>query len=191
MHELFGQSELIVRGTIEEVKDKTFLLGEFEVLHGPNPDKPLEIKRFIDWSGNSRWSGYRVGQEVLLFLAGPEDASNADSPPWNIRGYGGEGEMPVEHGFVYLHGLFLEGFQRQRFTVQHGTLDGYRFHLDAFLAALKGYNRCFRFAEGPQTERSPSIVQQCDDETLAIFCRQSALNRYLVELTLQDIQTRS
>lgn len=185
LHELFAGSDLIVLGTITEVREKTFLLGDDEVSSGPSLERPLEVKRFVDWSGNSRWSEYRVGQEVLLFLARSGGEPHDSPRPWKIRGYGGEGEMPVEDGFIYCHGLFLEGFERQRFRVQHGILDGYRFHVDEFLAALKGYNRCFRFAEKPNTGRPPSLVQQCDDETLAIFQEQSPLNRYLVEQTLQ------
>lgn len=185
LQELFAASDLTVLGTIEEVREKTFLLGEYEVLSGPSPDRPLEVKRFINWSGNSRWSGYREGQAVLLFLTRPGGEPHDSPHPWRIRGYGGEGEMPVEDGFIYCHGLFLEGFSRQRFRVQHGNLDGYRFAEDDFLAALKGYHRCFRSAGNGSKGHPPSIVQQCDDETLATYRKQSPLNRYLVEQTLE------
>ena len=184
LHELFLGSDIIVLGAIEEVRDDTFLLEDYEVLSGPDPDRALEVKRFVDWSGNSRWNEYRAGQKVLLFLTRPGDELKDGPRPWKIRGYGGEGEMPVEDGFIYCHGLFLEGFSKQRFRVQQGTLDGYRFHLDDFLSALKGYNSCFQFDEGPNKRHPKSIVQQCDDETLANYRKQSPLHHYLLEQTL-------
>jgi hypothetical protein len=143
----------------------------------------LEVKRFIDWSGNARWTGYRAGQEVLLFLTRPDDEPANDPRGWKILGYGGEGEMPVEHGFIYCHGLFLKGFDRERFRVQHGRLDGYRFRSDEFLAAVKGYRRCFRLDEEQIKGRPAAIVQACDDKTLTSYRQRSPLNRYLVEGT--------
>jgi hypothetical protein len=179
--ELFAGSDLIALGTIAEVRDTIFELGDFEVLFGPATEGPaLPVERFRDWSGNARWSRYRPGQRVLLFLARPRETASGATPPWRIRGAGGEGEMPVEDGHVYLQGLFLEGFERQTFAVQQGRLQGYRFALDDFLAALNGYNRCFRAGEAGG-ERRTCLRPVCDAQALQLYRAHSPLQRYLVD----------
>jgi hypothetical protein len=179
--ELFAGSDLVALGTIAAVDESTFLVKDYNVLFGAAPSAPLMVKRFRDWSGNARWAPYRVGQKVLLFLAAAGDKAPAGEPVWRIRGRGGEGEMPVEDGFVYCQGLYLEGFARRTHDVQQGALQGYRFVLEDFLSALQGYNRCYRLSVQECKRRTVSIQRVCDGQALERYRERSPLQRYLVE----------
>lgn len=187
LYELIGGSNLIVLGTIAKVQEHTFFLEDYRVVFGPTRDRPLEVKRFIDWTGNSRWTGYRAGQTVLLFLIEPADKVNDKSHHWRIRGAGGEGEMPVEEGSIYCHGLFLKDFNQQNFRVQQGILHGYRFDLDTFLSSLKGYKRCFSVEGAPGGGKPLTMLRVCDDAALESFQQESALHRYLVKVSLEKM----
>lgn len=188
LHELIGGSDIIVLGKIAKVQEHTFFLEDYQIVFGPTRDGPLEVKRFVDWSGNTRWTDYRSGQMVLLFLIEHTDKVNNKSHHWQTRGAGGEGEMPVEQGFVYCHGLFLKGFNQQKFRVQQGTLHGYRFDFGTFLSALEGYKRCFSFEGVHRLEGRPlTMLRVCDDDALETYQRESTLHRYLVKVSLEKM----
>jgi phage-related protein len=188
LYELIGGSEIIVLGTIAKVQEHTFLLEDFRVVFGSTRDEPLEVKRFVDWSGNARWTDYRSGQMVLLFLIEPTDKVNNENHHWQIRGAGGEGEMPVEEDFIYCHGLYLKGFNQHKFRVQQGTLHGYQFDFDTFLSALEGYKHCFSLEGVPGAGgRSLTMLRVCDDVALESYQRKSMLHRYLVKVSLEKM----
>lgn len=181
--ELIGETELIVLGTISEVRENTFVLEDYDVVVGAHSDGPLEVKRFVDWSGASRWMKYRVGQTMLLFLVAPEAGAKGKIEPWRIRGIGGEGEMPVAGGFIYIQGPLLRRSDIQKYVVDQKTFYGHRFDLKVFISAVKGYKRCFRFVKTEVEKRSRTVLRLCDDETLETYGRESELHCYLVEIT--------
>jgi hypothetical protein len=178
LSELFGGSELIVLGTIESVGDDSFTLRETEVYAGSIGDAPLQVKKYADWTGGRRWSAYRAGQTVLLFLTKTAAEEKVAGEHWRIRGLGGEGEMPIEGGAIFPHGLNLGGFQRQTFDVDGGELYGYRFDLDTFTSALTGYLHCFGSEAAAESIEEPA--GECTDRELATYRATSALHRYLV-----------
>jgi hypothetical protein len=180
--ELFATSDLVALGNIAAVDETTFVVEDYQVLAGAPPEAPLVVKRFRDWSGNARWSPYRAGQRVLLFLTAAESTPSG-KPIWKIRGLGDEGEMPVEDGYVYPQGIYLDGFVQQQYEVQHGRLQGYRFVLEDFLSALHGYNRCYRADVQEGKRRQVTIHQICDAQALQRYRDASPLNRYLVRLS--------
>ncbi len=93
LHELVVGSDLLVRGTIIEVREKTVEVKVLKVIRGSARPKRIEVQRFVDWSGNARWTNYQAGQGVLLFLFKQEGDGG---PSWQILGGGGKGEMPIE-----------------------------------------------------------------------------------------------
>jgi hypothetical protein len=180
---LIGESELIVLGAISEVREKTFVLTDYDVIFGSRDEGPLEVGRFVDWSGASRWTAYRAGQTLLLFLSAPATAGEEGEPqPWRIRGIGAEGEMPVENGLVYTHGPVLGRSGIQKYTVDQGTLYGRRFDLETFVSAITGFKRCFRLVRADDAETNArTFLQLCDDEALDAYRRESELHRELVD----------
>ncbi|EAR22102.1 hypothetical protein [Nitrococcus mobilis] len=187
---LFGGSELIVLGTIEGVGDDSFTLRATEVYAGSIEDAPVEVRKYADWTGGRRWSAYRVGQTVLLFLRKPAADEKAAGDYWQIRGFGGEGEMPIDGGAVFPHGLNLDGFRRQIFKVDSGELYGYRFDLDTFTSALKGYLSCFGSPQQAAAEGIEEPARECADSELASYRATSALHRYLASSRSRDNQVR-
>lgn len=182
--ELIGESEFIVLGTISEVREETVVLEDYDVIFGPRSEGPLEVKRLVDWSGASRWTAYRAGQILLLLLSTPAPAGEEDEPQiWQIRSIGGEGEMPVENGFVYTRGPVIGRSGIQKYTVYQGTLYGHRFDVETFVSAVVGFKRCFRIFRADVETDSRTVLQLCDDETLDAYRRESELHRYLVEAT--------
>lgn len=186
--ELFGGSELIVLGTIESVGDDSFALRATEVYSGSIGDAPVEVGKYADWTGGRRWSAYRAGQTVLLFLRKPAADEKAAGDYWRIRGFGGEGEMPIDGGTVFPHGLNLEGFRRQIFKVDGGELYGYRFDLATFTSALKGYLRCFGSPRQPAAEGIEEPARECADSELTSYRAASALHRYLASSRSGDTE---
>jgi hypothetical protein len=174
--ELFGGSELIVRGEIVRVGDEAFTLQPTAVHAGLVPDGPLQVEKYRDWTGGRRWSAYRTGQDLLLFLeeSSPDGETGGQ---WKIRGLGGEGEMPIEEGTIYPHGLNIDGFERGVYEVDGGELYGYRFDVETFLSALTGYLRCFDAELGPA---AGGRTEECTSDEMAAFETTSPLHRHLV-----------
>lgn len=176
--ELFGGSDLIILGTIESVGKDRFRFSETEVYAGDIGDAPVQVNKYRDWTGGRRWSAYRAGQTVLLFLSKPGE-EDAAGEPWRIRGLGGEGEMPIENGGIFPHGLNLDGFERKTFLVDGGELYGYSFDLETFESALIGYLRCFGSREAA-AEGFEEPARGCSDSELESYRAASPLHRYLV-----------
>ncbi|MCH7725444.1 MAG: hypothetical protein IH991_03020 [Planctomycetes bacterium] len=187
LHELVVGSDLLVRGTIIEVREKTFEVEVLKVIRGRARPKRIEVQRFVDWSGNARWTSYQAGQGVLLFLVKQEGNGG---PSWQVLGAGGEGEMPIEGEFIYCHGTFIQGFKRhQGFAVQGGTLNGYKFELTTFLSAIAGYHRCFKL-KGPLLQRPRILNRTCTEEAIENYRRQSALHRHLIDVSRQQVDPK-
>lgn len=186
--ELFGGSELIVLGTIEGVGDDSFTLRATKVYAGSIGDAPVEVGKYADWTGGRRWSAYRAGQTVLLFLRKPAANEKAAGDYWRIRGFGDEGEMPIDGGAIFPHGLNLEGFRRQIFKVDGDELYGYRFDLDTFTSALKGYLRCFGSPQQAAAKGIEEPARECTDRELASYRARSALHRYLASSRSGDTE---
>src|SRR5690606_35602407 len=109
---LFGESQLIVEGTIDRVDAESFTVRPTEVFAGSIGTAPLRVKKYADWTGGRRWRPYRAGQNVLLFLSKPPTSERAADDHWRIRGLAGEGEMPIADGHVFPHGLYIDRFRR-------------------------------------------------------------------------------
>ncbi|NLD67755.1 MAG: hypothetical protein GX644_02970 [Limnobacter sp.] len=185
---LFGESQLVVEGTIDRVDDESFTVRPVEVFAGSVGSGPLRVKKYADWTGGRRWRPYRPGQNVLLFLSKPPTGERAADDDWRIRGRAGEGEMPIDDGAVFPHGLYIDGFRRQRFEVDGGELYGYRFDRDTFESALEGYLRCL----APSRERAAAAAGRprsgCTDAEIRAYGASSALHRHL--LSSGSVRTR-
>jgi hypothetical protein len=169
---LIGESELIVLGTITEVRPETFVLADYDVVSGPHGEGPLEVRRFVDWSGASRWTAYHVGQTLLVFLSAPAAAGEVgEHQPWQIGGIGGEGEMPVENGSVYVQGPVLHRSGTEKFIVDGEAFYGHRFGVETFVSAVVGFKRCFRVARADVATNARTFSQLCDDEALDHYRR--------------------
>lgn len=187
LHKTISEAELIVLGTISEVRDKTFVVKEAELIDGDGQTSPLEVRKVAEWPGNARWTSYGASQRVLLLLVAQKGEHAGANKPWKIVGFGGEGEFPVQDGFAYVRGPVLEGFEIGEYVVAGAALRAYRFDLETFLSAIEGHRRCFTLVDSEEKGRSDRFKRVCDDAQLADYRSQSALHGYLVDASLKDL----
>jgi hypothetical protein len=131
-------SDVIVRGTIISVSERTFRVRVRRSIAG-NVGRTIEVERFTDWACASRWAPYAVGQEVVLFL-------RADGHRYRIQSAGGEGEMPIVNGVVHVSDAWNElapGATMASHPVYGGQLHGFRLDADELLDAVAAARRCF------------------------------------------------
>jgi len=179
---------MIVEGTISNVAEHSFTLAELRIISEDTKAKSLNIKKYRDWTGGRRWMEYQSGQSLLLFLTKTETSAVTEGCCWEIRGLGGEGEMPVEGDHIYQHGINLKPFQMNRYRIYQREIFGYQFHYQTFLSALNGYQECFSACAKNLGNDSKSIVQTCSDSELIQYQNQSALHQYLAKVSIREIQ---
>ena len=185
--ELFGLSDLVVLGRVEEIASDVLRLEVDEVLRGAEPGGSLEVVRVERWpSGDPRRGPYEAGQEfVLLLRAEPP----GDTARWRIIGLGGEGELPVESDWVYLEGRPLPIQEPHRRLVHAGEIEAQRFAVGCFVDALRRYGECFRWRPGVREEDPPRIERRCGDGVLSDYRGQSGLHDHLAAETLRRIES--
>ncbi len=188
LYDLIGCSDMIVEGTISKVDEGNFTLGQPKIISGEAETASLKIKRYKDWTGGRRWVEYQPGQALLLFISKPETNAEQKKCCWEIRGLGGEGEMPIVGGYIYPHGINLNPFQKNRYSIFKREIFGYQFDYQTFLSALNGYQNCFNSCIKNQSNHSKSVVQICSDSQLVQYQNKSALHRYLAEASIRDAQ---
>lgn len=188
LHDLISCSDMIVEGAILKVHEDSFTLGQLRIILGEEETASLKIKRYKDWTGGRRWMEYQPGQALLLFISKPETKAVQEKCCWEIRGLGGEGEMPVVGGHIYPHGINLNPFEKNRYSIFKREIFGYQFDYQTFLSALNGYQNCFNSCTKNQSNHSKSIIQTCRDSELAQYQNKSALHRYLAEASIREVQ---
>lgn len=185
---LIGMAWLIVSGEVSQVGENTFTLRPTQTLAGDAPGPQVEVLQFIPsrFEGAPRPAPYKAGQSFLLFLVKDEKRRPQDA--WKILGIGGEGEMPIEDGFVYFHARNVEGLSFGTYSV-HGTERRIqRFDAQTFLDAVKGYRSCFAWEPGEG--KLPQPVRLCDEASLEKYARTSDIHRRLARLTVQRLGNR-
>lgn len=180
---LIGLADLIVSGTIASVEESTYEFRTDEILKG-SASGNIRVTQFVP----SRFDGpraapYATGQRFLLFLeTQPEGAEH-----WKIMGLGGEGEMPLEDGYVYFHGRRLEDLALGEFRV-HGTHRRIqRVSVEDFRDAVRGYLRCFRWHPAGGDRVRPEPEQICDDVAVAEYRAAGPMHERLTSWTLRRI----
>jgi hypothetical protein len=93
--EMIGTADLVVMGTIKEVKPLTFTVEVSDRLLGDDAGAVVEVEKFKVAKNAKRWGKYLPGETVLVFL-------KKDAGAWKLQGVGGEGEKLVLEGEVYL-----------------------------------------------------------------------------------------
>ncbi len=182
---LIGTAELIVTGEVLTVKDGTFTARIKNTLVG-EASPEAEIQQYIPspFEGAPRPSPYQAGQTFLWFLM--TDEKNQRQKAWRIMGAGGEGEMPIEDGFVYFPSRHVEGLTSESHRVQGAQRSIQRFDAEAFFDAVKKYRACFKW-QPPKAEK-PKPSKICDQPNLDQFSRRSAIHKYLADSTLNRLK---
>lgn len=179
--QLAGVSDAIALVTIEEVQDDglhmrvdTCVSGActgVEILTVPQPER---------LSTEPRWTAYAEDQTLLLFLERMGET-------WRVAGTGADGELPVDGGFVYFEGHFIEGLALERNEVFGGLLIAPRYNRTQVLDALAGYDGCFAWQQAPNSLQF-TVTVLCDDREFADYTGKSLIHAFLAAATAPFIQ---
>jgi len=182
--EMVGASDLVIHGTIDEVKKTTFVLKIKEVLVGDFPKDKIEIHKFIDWTCSSRWKPYKKGQEIIAFIQIlPETHSDYKISKYALRSAGSEGEFPIVGSYVY-----YQGFSIPNVPQAQGELTwGHKFELDVMLSAIRNYKNIFNLKYDNNNWNEVLEIRIISDEkTINNYKETSILHKYLIETTLEQ-----
>lgn len=188
---LIGMADFVVIGTVTDIEDSIFQFHGHEFLLNKYSLDSLIVRKFIP----SKFDGprplpYATKQSFVLFLTKP--IQDNTQHPWSIIGYTGEGEMPIENGFVYFEGSYLQGLERKPYEVQGVSRNLQRFNLDDFINAVKNYRECFswRLVEYIKNNKKRERWQpskKCPDVTVKSYQAKSWIHEYLVQETINRI----
>lgn len=188
---LIGMADLGVIGTVTDIGDSIFQFHVDEFLLHNHASRSINVTKYIpSVLFAPRSLPYSKEQRFALFLMKPEQDS-ADHP-WNILGYTGEGEMPIDGEFIYFEGSNLEGLERKQYEVQGVSRNLQRFNLPDFKDAVQNYGECFSWElveyikNNKKRERwQPS--KKCPDVTVKTYQAKSWIHEYLVQETIKKI----
>jgi hypothetical protein len=185
---VIGMAQLIVVGEVSKVKEGSFTLRPTQTLAGAASAGEIEVLQFTPnrFEGAPRTAPYKTGQTFLLFLI--HDEKHPTEGAWRILGIGGEGEMPVEDGFVYFHGRNVEGLPFGSYTVHGAVRKIQRFDAQKFFDAVKGYRLCFAWKPDKENRLEPTRL--CDETSLERYASASDIHRHLARLTSRRLDDR-
>jgi hypothetical protein len=177
--ETIARADLIVVGQIRSVNGTQLRFAATEILKGyADTSFPLRIQTFTDWSCASRWTPYRSGQRLVLFLEWTPDGAGVSS--LRIVGAGDEGEAPIQGDRVY--------FQAPEERVEEHQVFGAAFYgasapLSSLTDAVRQYGRMFEWSF--PFRDWPSIRQVGSDADVRAFRSRTDLHRRLVRQTVE------
>jgi len=131
--ELIDQAEIIGYGEISEFGPIEFTLVFKSVIKG-SPLKSIKILKFANWTCASRWTNYKVGEKLLVFL----DISDDNS--YYALGGGNEGEMPIFDDNLYYKSPYNSlDINATEFSFDSDSLFGYKYSLEEVISIIKNY----------------------------------------------------
>lgn len=184
LYEMAIKAEKIVYGTIIGLDSTTFTLKIEGSLTSDSGN--IKIERFENWPCASRWTEYKVGQQLFLFLI-----------TWNGKlvsmSGGNEGELPVFNNSVFIHGFSLpippppppKGiklrkdilyFDVGRHHVYGAKYFGMEWKQDDFIEAISYIRGCFDFSYGQYREETNWRINCDTDELQDIASRNKLVN---------------
>jgi hypothetical protein len=174
VYELAVDADLILRGTITEVKGGNITLAVDGIVAGEYADASITVKRFKNYKLVKRWGKYMEKEELFLFL-------QQDGSDWNIMGLGGEGEKLIEAAEVYLDSRG-EGV-KNRFSyydrLVEGNIYAEKVPLAEFEAAVEDIRDCIDLTwkevvtKDGEAWKEPIVKFSCDDKALDAYRAQS------------------
>ncbi len=178
-----GTADLIVYGTVSSVKDSTCIFTITRILAGKSDNKAIEVHKIMpDKFASVHPAPYASGQTYLLFLV--HEKNSSCSMNWKVMGIGGEGQMPVENGFIYFPQNNIEGLPFKEYPVNGVLQFLQRFEFSVFLNAIEEYQKCYHWIKN-KTDNQFYPQKACDAASQAKYSNKSFIHKYL------SVQTES
>lgn len=192
---LIGMADTIVVGQVVEIGDSTFNFNVDKFLLNTYSFNSLIVGKFTPSKFDEpRLLPYAISQRFVLFLLKPQYVNS--QLPWRIIGYAGEGEMPVEDGYVYFEGSNVVGLDENLYQIQGVSRNLQRFNLNDFEDAVINYHTCFTWElveyiknKKKRTRWTPSI--KCSKALLKNYQDKSWLHGYLAKKTIKQIPVKT
>ncbi len=173
---LIGMADHILAGTVQSVEKETFFFKVEDVLGGETTKELISVAQFIpNQFDGPRETPYQAGQHFLIFLK-MDTAQNV----LRILGAGGEGEMPVEDGFVYFPGRHVDGLEMKNYRVQQTARAIQRYEHKTFSDAVKDFRKCYHCQFDVAEERY-KCHKSCEPTEFQRLAGKSFIHKYLVE----------
>lgn len=188
---LISMSDLIVVGSVTDVKDHTFTLQVSEYLTKDADLESVEVTKYIPPALFApRSLPYKRGQRYVLFLDKPEKQDSHEL--WYILGFGGEGECPVEGNHAYIEHPRIQGLDKNTHVVHGVGREFQRVALLEFTDAIKSYPHCFSWKQHTYTKNKKArnrwvVEKTCSDDTLAKYRSKGWLHEYLTIQSMNRI----
>ncbi len=181
--QLIGMSDLVAAGHVKAVEEATF---EFQINDdiGSNFDSSsIQVRKFIPPAFlKENPIPYDTTRNMILYLR----KSARDDIPWTIIGIGGEGEMPVEDGFIYFEGSRLEGMPYVVHTLYGTQKNRQRYNYKKFLDAITEYRKCIKWVLKEDKNKSLkqwAPTQSCDSSEIDAYKKKSSMHDFLIRET--------
>ncbi len=153
LHELIINAEKIVYGEIIDLDSTHFEIKIDGSITGESGI--LKVRKFENWTCAWRWTEYKKGQNLLLFL----NTWNSDLVS---MGAGNEGELPISNNEIHINGLslmYVNGdqnewsntdftFQGNHYDIHDGEFFGTKMELSKFIETTKYIRQCFKIEYG-------------------------------------------
>jgi hypothetical protein len=189
LYEMAIKADIVVYGTIENVSSHAFSLKVERSLTGENGS--LIIQKFEDWACARRWTAYKRGQRVFLFL-------KRYKGDLHIMSGGGEGEFPIEDSNIYIHGFTVaippppppKGivlkeslyFDVTLYNVHQAEYFGYKMKLSEFIKSIELIRNCFDYDS--DSVSITKVYFKCSQEELIALSSKDKLVKWTAkELT--------
>lgn len=171
---LIGLADFILMGTVVAVEAETFTFKIEEELSGDAGKGEITLQQFIpNKFDGPRAAPYELGQRFMLFLK-----KDTSENVLKILGRGGEGEMPIESGFVYFQGRHVEGLERKAYSVHQTERMIQRFDCQVFATAVKDFRSCYTCEFDPVQERY-KCQKTCGTSEFQEMEKKSFIHRHL------------
>jgi hypothetical protein len=179
--ELAGLADVIVRGEIVKVNEKSFTLRVSETLAGREDATELDVLQFVDWTCAHRWKPYAVGQEEVAFLRRLDEKERRETGArFALLSSGDEGEWEIVGSEVSVQGFRVPGGRLD----DQGEHPGQWLPLDVVLDAIRHYRSCFS-VHGDYRNRE--VRKLCATHELEQYRRRSTVHAYLVQTSEEEI----
>ena len=174
LYEMMLGAEKIVYGEITRLDSETFTFKIERSLIGKESE--LIIQRFQNWPCAHRWTDYKIGQRLFLFLRTYEGML------YSMSG-GNEGELPIENDSVYINGLSLDPpppprpdgtlseysntdfIDLQKHEVKGMSYFGHKTDLISFIETVLQIRNCFEIEYGKYKSIQKATIL-CDENEL-------------------------
>jgi hypothetical protein len=195
IHEMILSADLAVYGTIDSITNHHFFLKIKKKCFGEYKDSIIRIKQFHNWTCAQRWTDYKTGQTIFLFLI------KDNNKEWKIMSAGGEGEFPISDRNIYVHSCYsidMSFIHYERadstgkgnsskfiaFEIDGAYFPGVKLRLDEFSVAVSELRNCFRFIKGKISEEN-KIELICSKDQMEAYKNRSNYNKWLAKKCLK------